>query len=297
MKVRIVKDWDFPNFLRQTPGGKGFWDDIEFTDKRGISCDVLVTLNVPDRNFFSFCRKGGRWLMSQEPPHQSYEWQTKSYKSFDTIYTFWKQSDFPEHKIINTQTSLPWHVNKSYDELIGLECPKDKKEEVSWITSNLQTRPGHLLRLSFIEFLQKRKFPFHLYGRGFQPIDDKFQGIYPFKYSIAVENYYCPDYWTEKIADCFLSWTMPIYFGCTNIKNYFPPESMLLVDLNNQEEALNTIQEAISSDKWSKSLEYIKEARELVLNKYQFFPSIAEKIKAAGLDKSRRSLHFIRKPG
>ena len=233
--------------------------------------------------------------MSQEPPHSFYEWQTKSYRSFDTIYTFWNKADFPLSHIVNTQTSLPWHINKSYDELISLACSAVKKDEVSWITSSLQTRPGHLLRLSFIDFLHARKFPFHLYGRGFQPIEDKFDGIHPFKYSIAVENFSCPDYWTEKIADCFLSWTMPIYFGCSNITDYFPAESMIMVDLNKPEEALRIIEEAGATDRWSNSLEHIQKARELVLNKYQFFPSIAEKIKAAGLGKSR-GFYYIRKP-
>jgi hypothetical protein len=27
--VRIVKDWDWPDLLRQTPGQKGFWNGIQ----------------------------------------------------------------------------------------------------------------------------------------------------------------------------------------------------------------------------------------------------------------------------
>ena len=30
---------------------------------------------------------------------------------------------------------------------------------------------------------------------------------------------------SEKIADCFLAWTMPIYYGCPRIAEYFPAES------------------------------------------------------------------------
>jgi len=297
MKVRIVKDWDQPDFLRQTPGGRGYWDDILFTDKPGISCDVLVTLNAVNKNIFTFCRKGGRWLMSQEPPHAFYTWQTKGYKYFDRIYTFWKQNDFPQHHIINTQTSLPWHIGKSYDELVRLDENNlsSKKDSVSWITSNLNNRPGHALRLGFIDYLRAHQFPFDLFGRGFQPVADKFDVIFPYKYSIAIENFSCPDYWTEKIADCFLSWTMPVYYGCTNIVNYFPRQSMIMIDPQEPAEALRVIQEAINGDSWKKNLEYIKEARELILNKYQFFPSIAEKIKQAGLS-TEKKFYWIRKP-
>jgi hypothetical protein len=28
--VGIVKDWDWPDLLRQTPGGKGIWDGMRF---------------------------------------------------------------------------------------------------------------------------------------------------------------------------------------------------------------------------------------------------------------------------
>jgi hypothetical protein len=297
MKVRIVKDWDEPDFFRQTPGGKGLWGGISFTDKNDFICDILVVLNSSNKNLFTFCRKGGRWLMSQEPPHPFYLWQTKAYKYFDVLYTFWDKKKFSQYNIIHTQTCLPWHIRKSYDELTGLVVTQNfsgKKDEVSWVTSNLNKRPGHALRLGFIDYLHQHKFLFHLYGRGFQPIEDKFDAIFPNKYSIAIENFSCDDYWTEKIADCFLSWTMPVYFGCTNIKNYFPEQSMILIDPNRPEEALRIINNALSRDAWRQNLEYIKEARELILNKYQFFPSIAEKIKQASLGKKK--FYWIGKP-
>jgi glycosyl transferase family 10 (putative fucosyltransferase) len=295
MKVRIVKDWDEPDFFRQTPGGKGLWGGISFTDKNDFICDVLVVLNSSDKNLFTFCCKGGRWLMSQEPPHPFYLPQTKGYKYYDRLYTFWDKNKFPEYNIINTQTSLPWHIGKSYDELIDLaSCEFLKKDQVSWVTSNLNKRPGHTLRLAFMDYLHQQNFLFHLYGRGFTPIEDKFEAIFPNKYSIAIENFNCNDYWTEKIADCFLSWTMPIYFGCANIKNYFPEQSMILIDPAYPDEALRIISNAMNNDAWKQNLEYIKEARELILNKYQFFPSVATKIKQSNL--GRKRFYWIRKP-
>jgi Glycosyltransferase family 10 (fucosyltransferase) C-term len=296
MKVRIVKDWNEPDFFRQTPGSKGFWDGIEFTDRPVMNCDVLITLNAVNRNLLLFCREGGRWLMSQEPPHPFYKWQTKGYKYFDRIYTFWEKKDFPQFNIIHAQTSLPWHVGKTYDELTGLteNDISGKRDEISWITSNLNSRPGHLLRLGFIDYLQQQKFPFHLFGRGFQPVDDKFDVIFPYKYSIAIENFSCNDYWTEKIADCFLSWTMPVYYGCTNITDYFPEQSMICIDPNRPQEALQRISRAMQADAWKQNLAYIKEARELILNKYQFFPSVAEKIKQANL--GRKRFYWIKQP-
>ena len=47
MLVRIVKDWSFPDIMRQTPDGNGVWDGIQFTEEHTDYCDVLVVLNRP----------------------------------------------------------------------------------------------------------------------------------------------------------------------------------------------------------------------------------------------------------
>ncbi|MBK9590965.1 MAG: hypothetical protein IPO32_05465 [Crocinitomicaceae bacterium] len=77
------------------------------------------------------------------------------------------------------------------------------------------------MRLEFIDYLKENSFDFDLFGRGFNPIEGKLEGLAEFKYSIAIENYSGPDYWTEKIQDAYLSWCMPIYYGCPNLEKYF----------------------------------------------------------------------------
>ena len=289
MRIRIVKDWEQPDIFRQTPGGRGIWDNIEFTEKRTFDNDALIVLNAASHNIFTRCRKGGLWLMSQEPPHPFYSWQIGAYKYFDRIYSFWDKSKYPGFHILNTQTSLPWHIKKSYDELMQIKNPHllNKHDKVCWITSNLNSRPGHSIRLKFLEFLKENKFDFDLYGRGFKEIDDKFSVLESAKYGIAIENFSCPDYWTEKIADCFLSWTMPIYFGCTNISEYFPEESIIKINPEEPENAIRIIRESINNGLWEKRLSVISEARQLILNKYQFFPAIAEKIRKATLGRKK----------
>ena len=123
--------------------------------------------------------------------------------------------------------------------------------------------------------MKSQAFEFDLFGRGFQPIENKFNGINPYKYTIAAENYIDKDYFTEKIIDAFLSLSMPIYYGCPNITDYFPKESMIRVDLNNREESLEKIKEAVATKLWDKNKEAIVYAKELILNKYQLFPMLA----------------------
>jgi len=48
-------------------------------------------------------------------------------------------------------------------------------------------------------------------------------------FHIVIENTSIPNYFSEKLLDCFRSWTVPIYYGCTNIEKYFNPEGIFCV--------------------------------------------------------------------
>lgn len=287
--VFLHKDWNFPDIRRQSPKGTGIWGEIRVSLQHVLSADLVVVLNSPVRPFVGWCRKGGLWLFSQESPVAMYRWHTRSFSRFDRVFSYWGQSISPN--IIHEQTALPWHINKTYDELRAVSDLEDrvaKRDAVSWVTSSASSKPGHTLRLDFLRFLQENHFPFSLFGRGFDPIADKFDGIHPYKYSIAIENYQCPDYWTEKIADCFLSRTMPIYWGASNITRYFPERSMVLIDPANPEGALRKINDALDADLFTKNYAYIEEARELVLEKYQFFPHLERLLKKYPLGERKK---------
>ncbi|MEM6843549.1 MAG: glycosyltransferase family 10 [Bacteroidota bacterium] len=275
--------------MRQTPAESRKWGNITFTEEEIDECDVLVVLNRPYKSIIIKTRQHGKWLFSQESPIDLYRWHTNSFQYFDRVYSFWPKShQYRSDHIHYIQTGLPWHINKSYDELINLPSQAEQKRDaISWVTSNASNKPGHKIRMSFKRYLEETRFNFDLFGRGFTPIDDKFDAIYPYKYSIAIENFSCNDYWTEKIADCFLSWTMPIYFGCSNIEDYFPKESMIRIDPNRPKEAVQTIRSAVNEKKWEANLEAIGEARSLILNEYQIFPMIAKKIQESTLPEAK----------
>lgn len=276
MLVYIHRNYSYPNLLRQTPNCSGEWEGIKFTFDNVEKADYIVVLNHPLEDIRMTCLKEGKFLIVQEPPYPENNYFKLHFRFYDKII-----AGFSGPHIINTQASLPWHVNKNYDELVALTEDKliNKKDIVSWVTSNNNLFPAHQTRLNFVDFLKRNGFPFDLFGRGFAPINDKFDAIFPYKYTIAAENYIGDNYFTEKILDAFLSWTMPIYYGSGNITNYFPAESMIQINLNNTEESLEKIKEAIANKLWDKNIEAIRYSRELVLKKYQLFPFVHELIK------------------
>jgi len=53
-------------------------------------------------------------------------------------------------------------------------------------------------------------------------------------YHICIENTAHENYFTEKIIDCFLFRTIPIYWGCPNISKFFDPDGIIQVDTVDQ---------------------------------------------------------------
>jgi len=48
-------------------------------------------------------------------------------------------------------------------------------------------------------------------------------------FHIAIESTSIKNYFSEKILDCFQTKTVPVYYGCRNIENYFNTEGMFRV--------------------------------------------------------------------
>ena len=61
---------------------------------------------------------------------------------------------------------------------------------------------------------------------------------------------------------------MPVYYGCPNAEDYFPPESFIRIDIADVDGAAETIQRAIRDKLWEKNLPAILESRRRVLEEY-----------------------------
>ena len=258
-----------------TPVYSSVWQGITFTNEPIEHCDYVVFSNTIPYDVVVNCPKENIWLIMHEPPAKNeHRWFHKAYQHCYRVYT--SDTSLQSKNIVHSHAVMSWLVGKNYEFLVNCPVP-DKPKQLSWVTSNLNWLPGHQKRLNFLEGL-RQSVEFDLWGRGFNPIEDKWDGIAPYRYSLAVENYSNSYYWTEKIADCFLSYTMPIYYGCTNISSYFPPESYISIDINQPEEAIEIIKDAVISDRWSRNRDAIIHSRELVLNKYQIFPFLREAV-------------------
>ena len=189
--------------------------------------------------------------------------------------------------VIYTPAMLSWFVGAVMDEsgehrfaldsrAIRASHPQ-KTKLVSVITSKKAFTRGHVDRLRFIRQLTDRYGSrVEVYGHGFRDFADKWDVLAPYKYHIAIENSCTEYYWTEKLADCYLAETFPLYHGCTNIADYFPRESYEPVDIRNFEQAAAIIDKTLDSDRYEQSRRSLVEAKELVLGRYNLFEYVAQ---------------------
>jgi hypothetical protein len=151
-------------------------------------------------------------------------------------------------------------LGKPY-ELVPFGCcwikPEDHKiynktKNLSIIASNKNYCEGHVLRQNIIKNF---KDYMDIYGRGHNEIPYKIDGLKDYRFSIVIEN--CKrDYWfTEKLIDCLVTGTIPIYWGCPSINDFFDTKGFIII--NNINDLENIINE-LSEEMYNSKLEYIK---------------------------------------
>jgi hypothetical protein len=271
--VRIVRDWVGGNIFRALPAS-GEIDGVQFTEDDVSECDYLVVINRTPRAIRTRVPPENVWLLIQEPAAEGKDFVWEGHERFARVFTHFPLDDSPLYTTSPPATS--WQVNRTYEGILAEPMPA-KTDLVSAIASDLQIWPGHRARLAFIDLLRREPvIRDHVYGRGSRYIEDKWDALAPYRYSVAIENSSSPDYWTEKLADCFVSWTVPLYFGCTNIDDYFPKDSYIWLPIDRPDEALSILRSLRSDDgDWESRLDALNEARELSIHRYSLYEHIS----------------------
>lgn len=276
--VRVVKYWQFPDLRRQTPAEDGRWNEILVTEHPVEDCDYLLLLGIPKESFSVRCSPKNVWMVCQEPPTEGFRYLHGGHPACARVYT----QDIARRgpRFFHSQPALPWFVNRNYSTLKTQTVP-DKSRSLSWVTSNKALLKGHRSRMNFLESL--KSLDFDLFGRGFREIEDKWDALAPYHYTLAIENHRCPFYFTEKLMDAFLTWTVPIYYGCTNLESFFPRESYIPLDITSPD-AVEKVRHVTARRPTTEQMDAIAEARRRVLDEYQLFPFLMSQIAA---DKAR----------
>ena len=102
-----------------------------------------------------------------------------------------------------------------------------KTEMFSIIASPKNYLPGHILRHQIVAAAGNNIDKF---GGGYTYIPNKIDGLRNYRYHFAIENCQKDCWFTEKLIDCFMTGTIPIYWGCSSIGDFFNTDGMVIFD-------------------------------------------------------------------
>jgi len=273
-KVIFINSWGenpevmLHRYKKQTPGNLGVWKDIEGTTSISQADYCVILGGNPDAAGFNLSKS---IYVRREPDFIE--------KPFTTGF---------DHNILwkDGHCGVTWWLNKTYDELKNLEYP-NKEKLASCIVSSKHRHRVDLVQKIFGTDTHN----IDLYGRGHNPHqfgaayrgeiaydgNCKFLGLYPYQWSVVLENSQQPNYWTEKIADAYLSWCMPIYWGCPNIEEYFETDSYCAIDIHDTNPR-RTVQKILESPLTERQINALKKARTDILDTYNIWEIVRNKI-------------------
>lgn len=250
------------NVISQTPNKSGVWGTTTYTLNKNEADFILVqdaTYEDVDETKVIFT--------GREPKHVvgAYrEWTKKSFGNF-------------HHEKGNSWLPQNWWIKKSFEELQSINPIKEKN--LSIIDTGKRLTNYHNFRVELINKLSE-KFgnKLDLYGNISGRVlthRDKTIGLEKYRYNLAIENGRTDFYFSEKFCDPILLLTCPIYSGCKKIDKFFPKGSYIEIDdTKSLDYNSDRIIEISESNYREENIENIKEARHLILNKYNIWNTL-----------------------
>ncbi|MEA2047049.1 MAG: glycosyltransferase family 10 [Campylobacterota bacterium] len=241
--------------------------------------DWLVVIDdvpriIPNRVETLSCPKENTILVTTEPSSIT-RYGRAFAKQFHYLITNQDEKVLPHPNAMRSQTGNVWFYGKGYDSIVSVEH-QNKTKKISTVCSNKQQgHTIHKLRYEFTKIMEERIPELERFGRGFKWLETKADGLDDYEFHVAIENHYAPHVWTEKLADAFLGFTVPIYYGCPNVYDYFPKESLIQIDLYDVEGSITKIKEIIAIEgEYERRLDAVKEARRRVIEEYNLLAMV-----------------------
>jgi hypothetical protein len=284
IKVMMLCSWTTPEQLCETwkkmsKNDDNTWNNIQIVSSK--PADYYCVINRPNIDIKIDKKKTILFRMEPHMEKDTRQWGDEWANPNATEFLF-----VGYHNLhIN---NLEWHLSKTYQQLSNEEIVKDDSLSniLTTILSDKYNDKGHVQRVDFVKFLEKKGLNVDVYGgnkflwkqyKGSLPYHNKDNSLLPYKYSFNCENHSYKNYVTEKLIDGILAETLVFYSGCYNIRDYIDDKAYIYLELSNFENDYQIIKKAIEEDWWSQRLPFIKEAKSKILNEMQFFPRL-EKI-------------------
>jgi hypothetical protein len=203
-------------------------------ERENLDSSEEIVLTDLDKFYLYPNKKKYGWII--EPPHfdnLQYIFAKKYIDNFEKIFTYSKELlDFSK-KFDYVPYGSCW---------ISEEDRKiyEKSKLICTISSFKKVTLAHNLRHQIIKKINN----IDVYGNGYYPIDNKVDILKDYMFSVVVENQKMDYFFSEKIIDCFMTGTIPIYYGCPSIHRFFDIDGILTFDsIPELKEIINNLDE------------------------------------------------------
>jgi hypothetical protein len=142
----------------------------------------------------------------------------------------------------------------------------NKNFKLSNIKSNKNFLPGHKLRYEIDNILNKKREIEIFYPSS--RIETKKDLFVDSMFHICVENSKFENYITEKLIDCFMSYTVPIYWGAPNVNETFNSKGIITFETI---EELDEILDNLTIGDYNKRIPFMEENYKISYDNYAFF--------------------------
>jgi len=262
-------------FINDPVAEADVWFVIEDLNDNETPCWV-----PPERIFFLTAET------SWEPGHYAPGTDASTFlDQFERIYSC---HDIFRTNVISAPPFLPWMINANHGssilarhkrsvDFLGEIRSLPKEKGLSVFCSDQSSTANHRMRLRFVQEL-KSYFGGSIdwFGNGINPLEEKWDGIAPYRYTLVLENQSMPNLFTEKIYDAFLGLAYPIYWGAPNLSEYFDEGSFRPINIRDLNGSKATISGLLDSDLAEASLSKLLQSRDTVLHDLNLFARMAK---------------------
>jgi hypothetical protein len=180
---------------------------------RDLANPASKTIFITDRTIPHFAGLQGRfkvaWLLEPRELNPAlYDWVIANHGMFDVVMS---------HDV-DAMSHLP---NFLWVPFGGCWIPESNwgypgdRTGVSIVASEKRQTIGHCLMHTVIA----ENSGLEVMGRGYKPINSKLESMKT-GFQVVIENSSRNGYFTEKLIDCLITGTVPIYYGCPNLEDY-----------------------------------------------------------------------------
>ena len=226
------------------------------------------------------CKKKVAWILECREVHPfAYDHILQVEHKFDYIFTFDSQLLSRGPKYVKSIIAS----SRVSDEDAALH---EKNKLLSLIASNKNWTSGHKLRHVVARSIKDR-YDVDLWGSGYRPWgnadiptaaaqqEGKTPPLKDYYFSITIMNSKQDNYFTETLVDAFRHGTIPIFWGCDNVGEYFNPEGIIKFDTGPE---LYKILDNLTPDEYHKRDDAVKENFEIAKNYMSMADTFADNL-------------------